>query len=85
MNADAVAPEGLRVRAHPALCEGWGNCHRWAPEVYPLDEQGQIDIHLLEVPPELAEAAWVGAQVCPAAAISVIGERPTPRSERSDR
>ena len=53
--------------------------------MYPLDEQGQIDIHLLEVPPELAEAAWVGAQVCPAAAISVIGERPTPRSEQSDR
>jgi ferredoxin len=41
--------------------------------VYPLDDEGQIAIHLLEVPPELAEAAWVGAQVCPARAITVSG------------
>lgn len=73
----AEQAEGLKVRAHPALCEGWGNCHRWAPEVYQLDEDGQIDLHLLHVPPELAEAAWVGAQVCPARAITVIGARPT--------
>jgi ferredoxin len=74
----AESAEGLKVRAHPALCEGWGNCHRWAPEVYRLDEDGQIDLHLLHVPPELAEAAWVGAQVCPARAITVIGDRPNP-------
>ena len=30
---------GVRIRAHPGLCEGWGNCHRWGPEVYPLDEE----------------------------------------------
>lgn len=78
MSAGAAPSGRLRVRAHPALCEGWGNCHRWAPEVYPLDAEGQIDLHLLEVPTELAEAAWVGAQVCPARAITVIGERPLP-------
>ena len=37
MSAGAAPSGRLRVRAHPALCEGWGNCHRWAPEVYPLD------------------------------------------------
>ena len=68
-------PTGVRVRAHPGLCEGWGNCHRWAPEVYPLDEEGQIAIHLLDVPPELARAAWMGADACPARAITVIGDR----------
>ncbi len=62
---------GLKVRAHPGLCEGWGNCHRWAPEVYPLDDEGRIAIHLLAVPEELAAAAWAGAQVCPARAITV--------------
>ncbi len=70
-----VPGRSLKVRAHPSLCEGWGNCHRWAPEVYPLDEDGQIDIHLLEVPPELAESAWIGAQVCPAKAISVMASQ----------
>jgi ferredoxin len=69
--------ESLRVRVHPALCEGWGNCHRWAPEVYPLDDDGMIDVHLLEVPPELAETAWMGAQACPAGVISIVDVKPT--------
>ena len=68
----AEVPVGVRVRAHPALCEGWGNCHRFAAAVYPLDAEGYLDIHLLEVPAELADAARLGAQVCPAQAITVI-------------
>ncbi len=67
---------GVRVRTHPGLCTGFGNCHRWAPNVYPLDEDGRVDIHLLEVPAELADEARLGAQVCPAGAITVI--EPTP-------
>jgi len=65
--------ESLLVRAHPGLCEGWGECHRWAPEVYPLDDEGRIDVHVLEVPPELARQAWIAAQACPAQVISLVG------------
>jgi ferredoxin len=65
--------DGVRVRTHPGLCAGWGNCHRWAPAVYPLDDEGHVAVHLLSVPPEHALEAWIGASVCPAAAISVIG------------
>lgn len=65
--------EALLVRAYPGLCEGWGNCHRWAPEAYPLDDQGMIDVHMLEVPPALAPSAWMGAQACPAGVIQVVG------------
>lgn len=64
---------GVRVKTHPSLCLGWGECNRWAPEVYPLDEDGKIAVHLLEVPPEQAEAAWWGAAACPQQAITVIG------------
>lgn len=64
--------ESLLVRAHPGLCEGWGNCHRWAPAVYPLDADGLIDIHTLEGPPELAVQAWMGAQACPAGVITIV-------------
>ena len=71
---------GVRVRTHPGLCTGFGNCHRWAPNVYPLDEDGRIDIHLLEVPAELADQARLGAQVCPQVAITVI--EPTPDHTR---
>lgn len=63
---------GIRVRAHPALCEGWGNCHRFAAAVYPLDADGYLDLHVLGVPAELADLARLGAQVCPAQAITVI-------------
>jgi len=65
---------GVRVKAHPGLCMGYGNCHRFAADVYSLDDGGEIAIHLLEVPEHLAEQAWVGASVCPERAITVIGE-----------
>jgi hypothetical protein len=41
--------------------------------VYPLDERGQLDVHMMEVPGEHAEDAWWGASACPARAITVIG------------
>lgn len=72
----ATDPRGdtpVRIKTHPALCLGWGECHRWAPEVYPLDEDGRIGVHLLEVPAEHAEAAYWGAAACPEQAITVIG------------
>ena len=40
---------GVRVRAHPALCEGWGNCHRFAAAVYPLDAEGYLNFGWLGV------------------------------------
>ena len=65
--------EGVRVRTHPALCRGVGNCHRFAPAVYDLDDEGLIAFHLLDVPAALALDAWRGASVCPERAITVIG------------
>jgi ferredoxin len=73
-NEDGHDPSvGVRVRTHPALCSAWGNCHRWAPHIYALDDEGYIDVHRLAVPPEHAEEAWIGASVCPERAITVIG------------
>jgi ferredoxin len=48
----------VRVRTHLGLCVGWGECHRWAPNVYPVDDEGHVAVHLLEVPSELADDAW---------------------------
>lgn len=64
--------KGVRVKTHPALCNGMGNCHRFAPNVYHLDEDGYIGLHLLDVPPELADQARLGAKVCPEGAITII-------------
>lgn len=73
VDADVDADVGVRIRAHPSLCSGTGECHRWAPDVYPLDDEGLIAVHLLSVPPERALHAWWGARACPYLAISVIG------------
>jgi ferredoxin len=66
-------PPSVKVKVHPGLCEGWGECHRWAPLLYPLDGEGKVDLHVMEVPGEHAEDAWLGAVACPARAISIIG------------
>jgi ferredoxin len=75
--ADAGTPDeelpSVKVRVHPGLCEGWGECHRWAPEVYSLGPDGKVDLHLVEVPGELALKAWLGARACPEQAITLIG------------
>ena len=75
MSAEEAEP-GVRVRAHQSLCLGYGNCHRFAPNVYPLDEEGKVDLHLLEVPPELAHQARQGAWACPERAITLIEATP---------
>ncbi len=63
----------VRVRTHPGLCVGWGDCHRSAPHVYPLDDEGRVGVHMLDVPSEHADDAWRGASMCPERAITVIG------------
>lgn len=80
MTTPAAAPVDapVLIRAHPGLCEGWGNCHRFAAAVYPLDADGYVDIHLLEVPGDLADLARLGAEVCPAQAISIVTRPATP-------
>ncbi len=67
----------MKIRAHPGICEGHGLCKRFAPEVYELDEEGYIALHLVEVPPELERAAELGASICPARAITIIRDEAT--------
>lgn len=69
----------MRIKVHPGLCMGWGQCWRWGPEVYELDAEGYLDLIVVEIPPELEEAARRGAAACPEQAITVI-EAPVPVS-----
>ncbi|MEZ5143304.1 MAG: ferredoxin [Acidimicrobiales bacterium] len=62
----------MRIKVHRALCEAHGVCRRFAPSVYHLDDEGYLDLHLLEVPPELERDARFGATACPAMAISLL-------------
>jgi ferredoxin len=62
----------VKIKVHPGLCMGWGQCYRWAPAVYWPDDEGYVDFQVLEVPPELEEAARRGADACPEGAITII-------------
>lgn len=69
---DRAAEVGVRVRTHPSVCNGWGQCHRWAPDVYLLDADGYIEVHVVDVPPEHAASAELGAAACPERAITIV-------------
>lgn len=51
---------------------GTGACRQFAPSVYQLDEEGYLDLSLLQVPPDLERAAAFGASACPSQAITVL-------------
>jgi ferredoxin len=62
----------VRIKVHPSLCVGSGACRQFASTVYQLDDEGYLDLHLLQVPPEFERDAAFGASACPARAISVL-------------
>ena len=66
----------MRIKVHPSLCLGSGACRQFASMVYQLDEEGYLDLQLLQVPPELERDAAYGASACPNGAITVISDGP---------
>lgn len=65
-------PGPVLIRVSPGICEGWGECHKFAREIYPMGADGKVDLHVLEVPTEYADLARVAASMCPVRAIQVI-------------
>ncbi len=55
-------------------CAGHGICARVAPEVFSVDEQGNSDVLVDEVPAELRAKAMLAMRQCPTNAISVWEE-----------
>lgn len=53
-------------------CEGHGTCEQIAPNVYRLDDEGELDILIHPLTDEVVKAAEAGARVCPVAALRVV-------------
>jgi len=53
-------------------CEGHGLCENAAPAVYRLSDEGQVELLVDEIPPELLAAAEAGARLCPVNALRVV-------------
>jgi len=52
-------------------CASHGTCARLAPEIFRLDENGNVEVLLEEVPAELEAKAMLAMRQCPTNAISV--------------
>jgi ferredoxin len=52
-------------------CQGHARCAALAPEVFELDDLGNVATRSGEVPPELEAQARLGAQACPEQALAV--------------
>lgn len=62
----------MRVSVDPDVCQGHGVCRMSAPELFHLrEEDGQAYVLSEEVPPDLEDAARLGAASCPERAITV--------------
>jgi len=55
-------------------CTGNGVCARVAPEIFSVDDQGNSDVLMEEIPAELRTKAMLAQQGCPTGAVSVTEE-----------
>lgn len=62
----------MRIEVDAEACTGHGRCYTLVPEIYESDDEGYCATRSLEVPPDLEEAARLGARNCPERAIAVI-------------
>jgi ferredoxin len=65
-------PEVVRIDVDFDRCEGHGLCEQTAPEVYQLDDDGNLTVLVEVVPAELELKAAAGARVCPVAALRAV-------------
>jgi ferredoxin len=62
----------VKVRVDPEMCQGHAVCYMTSPELFRLrDEDGHAYVDSEDVPPELQDAAQLGADSCPERAITV--------------
>lgn len=61
----------MKVEVNRDKCEGHGLCEQVAPDVYHLDEEGELVVLHEELSPELESDARSGARSCPVAALLV--------------
>lgn len=64
----------MRLKIDDALCSGHGRCWKYAPDVFPIDDNG-FNAHRgteIEVPAHQEQAATHGMKACPERSISRV-------------
>ncbi len=62
----------MKIRIDKAACVGNARCWAVSEELFPLDDDGYIDIEEFEVPAGKEDLARRGARACPERVIQVI-------------
>jgi ferredoxin len=62
----------MRLQFDRARCEGFGFCEEVAPEVFQVDDDGDLSILRPQIPPELEEKVQAATRVCPVAALKLL-------------
>lgn len=64
----------MRLTIDDALCSGHGRCWKYAPDVFPLDDEGFNALRgtQIEVAADQVEAASMAMKACPERAISRV-------------
>lgn len=63
----------MQVEVDPAVCEANGVCTVLAPQVFELDDEDVLHIHLREPSAEVAERVVRAVANCPRNALRVTG------------
>ena len=71
---DPALPDSAsaRVEVDEKRCEGHGLCEDAAPELFALDDEGQLIIKQADVPDELLAKAQQAVRSCPVAALRLL-------------
>lgn len=61
----------MKVTIDLEFCQGHAVCMGEAPEVFQVNDRGEVTVLLEDVPPELHEKVRAAEQYCPTGAVSV--------------
>jgi ferredoxin len=61
----------MKVNLDRDRCEGHGLCEEASPQLFRLDDEGELEVLQDTVDGEMVQAARAAARVCPVAALSV--------------
>jgi ferredoxin len=61
----------MRINIDTTRCEGFGMCEEVAPDLFKLDEDGNLHVREGVLPTDLESRAAAGARVCPVGALKI--------------
>jgi len=68
----------MRIELDRARCEGHGMCEEAAPEMFRLDDDGELHLLRPDVPSDLQRKALSAVRLCPVAALRALADDDDP-------